>query len=105
MDASSEVVIDARANRGQLYAFVDGARESVANSRQHIDSVVNAYQNSPGRAGVAIATATLTGLDSQTDITIDTVFNALAPFTFGVSKAIGNALLGPFFQSVMLSAV
>ncbi|CAN6605139.1 hypothetical protein TRVA0_002S05160 [Trichomonascus vanleenenianus] len=100
ISSSSEVTIDARANRGPLFAFVDGAREGVNNAQQHVDSVVNAYRNNPDRAGAAAATALLTGLDSQIDTAIATVSNALAPFTFGVSKAIGNVLLGPFVQSV-----
>ncbi|CAN6656728.1 hypothetical protein TRVA0_029S00782 [Trichomonascus vanleenenianus] len=99
-EVTSEVTIDARANRGPLFAFVDGAREGVNNAQQHVDSVVNAYRNNPDRAGAAAVTAMLTGLDSQIDTAIATVSETLAPFTFGVSKAIGNVLLGPFVQSV-----
>ncbi|CAN6598154.1 hypothetical protein TRVA0_001S05380 [Trichomonascus vanleenenianus] len=98
--SSSELALDARANRGARFAFIDGARESVNNAQQHVDSVVNAYRNNPDRAGAAAVTAMITGLDSQIDTAIATVSNALAPFTFGVSKAVGNFLLGPFVQSV-----
>ncbi|CAN6663692.1 hypothetical protein TRVA0_035S00760 [Trichomonascus vanleenenianus] len=82
------------------FALLDGARNSVQNARQHVDSVVNNYRKNPDRAGAAAVTSVLTGLDSQIDTAIATVSNALAPFTFGVSKAIGGALLGPFAQSV-----
>ncbi|CAN6632713.1 hypothetical protein TRVA0_013S02806 [Trichomonascus vanleenenianus] len=86
--------------QARQFALIDGARASVTNAAQKIDGMVHTMRSDPGRAGAATATALITGLDSQIDTAIATVSNALSPLTFGVSKAIGNTILGPFFQSV-----
>ncbi|KAA8897035.1 hypothetical protein TRICI_006797 [Trichomonascus ciferrii] len=54
----------------------------------------------PEHANAARITTFIQGVDSQIDNAIDTVAHALAPFTGGLSLAIGRALLGPFVQSV-----
>jgi hypothetical protein len=80
--------------------MLNGLEGSMSNAQQVFDEIANELKTGSGHAGAEIVTAAITGLDSQIDNAIATVSQALAPLTGGISMAIGNAILGPFFQSV-----
>jgi predicted PurR-regulated permease PerM len=80
--------------------FLNGIQGSVQNFQQKVDELSQEVQRNPGRAGSATVTAFIQGLDSQIDNAISTVSAALSPLTGGLSEAVGQAILGPFFQSV-----
>ncbi|KAA8912241.1 hypothetical protein TRICI_003570 [Trichomonascus ciferrii] len=80
--------------------FLNGVEGSVMNFRQKVDELIQEVSRNPGRAGSAVVTAVIQGLDSQIDNVISTVSAALSPLTGGLSEAVGHAILGPFFQSV-----
>uniref|UniRef100_A0A060T257 ARAD1C26312p n=1 Tax=Blastobotrys adeninivorans TaxID=409370 RepID=A0A060T257_BLAAD len=79
---------------------LDGITGSIDNSRQQMQGLINRLREHPDRAGAEVVTATLQGLDSQIDNGIATIANALSPLTGGISKAVGDAILGSFAQSV-----
>lgn len=80
---------------------MSGVEGSVTNHQQVIDTLNERLQADGGiHANQERITAYITGADSQIDNAIATVSDALAPYTGGISKAIGNFLLGPFVQSV-----
>ena len=62
--------------------------------------MTNQLKSHDGHPAAEVLLATITGLDSQIDNAAGTISHALAPFTGGLSLAVGNFLLGPFFQSV-----
>lgn len=79
---------------------LSGIHGSMTNSRQVQDTLNGQLKSHNGHAAQAVINSFITGADSQIDNAIATVSDALAPFSFGLSKAIGNVLLGPFVQSV-----
>ncbi|VVT57042.1 uncharacterized protein SAPINGB_P005505 [Magnusiomyces paraingens] len=82
-------------------AWVEGANESMINHQQVVETYNRQMQSNPSQPHNADRIiAAITGADSQIDNAIATVAHALAPFTGGLSLAVGNALLGPFAQSV-----
>ncbi|VVT46104.1 uncharacterized protein SAPINGB_P001049 [Magnusiomyces paraingens] len=82
-------------------AWVEGAHESMVNHQQVVETYNRQMQLNPSQPHNADRIiAAITGADSQIDNAIATVAHALAPFTGGLSLAVGNALLGPFAQSV-----
>lgn len=87
--------LDARQN-----AFIDGAKSGMVNHQQVVDTLTRQMQSNDGHANADRIAAAITGADSQIDNAIGTVAHALAPFTGGLSMAVGNFLLGPFVQSV-----
>lgn len=84
----------------QTQQSMSGYEGSMTNHRQVIDTLNERLKNDGSHSNEETLVAFITGADSQIDNAIATVSNALAPFTFGISKAIGNVLLGPFVQSV-----
>jgi transaldolase len=92
---SDEVTLEARQN-----ALLNGLQGSIMNRRQQIDKMNAQIREHPEHANAARVTTFIQGVDSQIDNAISTVANALAPFTGGLSVAIGRAILGPFVQSV-----
>ncbi|VVT49278.1 uncharacterized protein SAPINGB_P002192 [Magnusiomyces paraingens] len=82
-------------------AWVDGAHESMVNHQQVVETYNRQMASTPRQPHNADRIiAAITGADSQIDNAIATVSHALAPFTGGLSLAVGNFLLGPFIQSV-----
>lgn len=81
-------------------ADLSGFQGAMNNHRQVQDTLNSQLQSHNGHAAQAVINAYITGADSQIDNAIATVSDALAPFSLGLSKAIGNALLGPFAQSI-----
>lgn len=81
-------------------AFLNGAHDSVVNSVQQIDKLNAAIREHPEHAGAMTAATFAQATDSQIDNAISIVANALAPLTGGLSVAVGQAVLGPFVQSV-----
>lgn len=79
---------------------LSGVHGAMNNHRQVQDTLNNQLKSHNGHAAQAVINAYITGADSQIDNAIATVSDALAPLSFGLSKAVGNALLGPFAQSV-----
>lgn len=80
--------------------FLQGLQGSFMNFQQKVDELNGEIRQHPGQAGSATVTAVIQGLDSQIDNAISTVAGVLSPLTGGLSEAVGNAILGPFFQSV-----
>ncbi|KAA8916536.1 hypothetical protein TRICI_001399 [Trichomonascus ciferrii] len=81
-------------------ALLNGVHGSVMNSRQQIDKLNAEIRAHPEHAGAMIATTFAQATDSQIDNAINTVAEALAPLTGGLSVAVGRAILGPFVQSI-----
>ncbi|KAA8899158.1 hypothetical protein TRICI_006386 [Trichomonascus ciferrii] len=81
-------------------ALLNGVQGSVMNSRQQLDKLNAEIRQHPEHAGAMIATTFAQATDSQIDNAINTVAQALAPLTGGLSVAVGQAILGPFVQSV-----
>jgi hypothetical protein len=81
-------------------ALLNGIHDSVMNSRQQLDKLNAEIRQHPEHAGAMIATTFAQATDSQIDNAISTVAEALAPLTGGLSVAAGQAILGPFVQSV-----
>lgn len=81
---------------------MSGAQGSITNHQQVVDTLNHLLNQAGGdpHANADRMVAYITGADSQIDNAIATISDALAPFTGGASKAIGNFLLGPFVQSV-----
>ena len=81
---------------------MSGAQGSLTNHQQVVDTLNRLLNQNGGdpHANADRLVAYITGADSQIDNAIATVSDALAPYTGGMSKAIGNFLLGPFVQSV-----
>jgi len=79
---------------------MSGVNGSVTNARQVQDTLNRDLSSHQGHFAQDEINAFITGTDSQIDNSIATVSDALAPFTLGLSKDIGNVLLGPFVQSV-----
>lgn len=96
--AASSVVANTHVERNN--AISDGIQGGATNYRQTVDTLTRQLQNHDGHAAADVISATITGLDSQIDNGIATISNALAPLTGGLSLAVGQALLGPFAQSV-----
>ncbi|VVT45942.1 uncharacterized protein SAPINGB_P000968 [Magnusiomyces paraingens] len=80
--------------------IVDGYHSGLTNSQQTMDTLIRQLRANDGHPTSDIISAVITGLDSQIDNGIATVVNTLAPLTGGLSLAVGQALLGPFAQSV-----
>lgn len=87
--------LDAREN-----ALLDGAKSGMVNHQQVVDTLTHQLKTQSGHANAERMSAAITGLDSQIDNAIGTAAHALAPFTGGLSMAVGNFLLGPFVQAV-----
>lgn len=79
---------------------LDGIEGSIQNSRQVMDGLTHALRSHDGHAVADVLVSFITGADSQIDNAVATITNALSPLTFGLSKAVGNFLLGPFVQAV-----
>jgi hypothetical protein len=82
------------------FHVLDGFKSSVTISKQVVDALSHQLKSHDGHASAEVLLATITGLDAQIDNAAGTVSHALAPFTGNLSLAVGNFLLGPFFQSV-----
>lgn len=83
------------------YSDLSGVQGSMINHQQVQDTLNNQLKGDGSiHANADRMVAYITGADSQIDNAIATVSKALAPFTGGLSEAIGNVLLGPFVQSV-----
>lgn len=106
VSASGEVDFDTHPDEFTLEArqrqssFLNGVHGSILNRQQQIDKMNAQIREHPEHANAARVTTFIQGVDSQIDNAISTVANALAPFTGGLSVAIGRAILGPFVQSV-----
>lgn len=81
-------------------AIIDGFHSGMTNFRQTVDTLTHQLTTNGGHAGADILGTVLTGIDAQIDNVGGTIATALAPFTGGLSLAVGNFLLGPFVQSV-----
>ena len=81
-------------------AIIDGFHSGMTNFRQTVDTLTHQLTTNGGHAGADILGTVLTGIDAQIDNAGGTIATALAPFTGGLSLAVGNFLLGPFVQSV-----
>jgi hypothetical protein len=69
-------------------------------SKQVVDALSHQLKSHDGHASAEVLLATINGLDAQIDNAAGTISHALAPFTGDLSLAVGNFLLGPFFQTV-----
>ncbi|CAN6658840.1 hypothetical protein TRVA0_031S00408 [Trichomonascus vanleenenianus] len=94
------VAVPAVTVEARQFVILGNARDVMKNTQLNLDAVVNDYRQTSDRAGAAAITEVFNGLDAQIDIGIATVSKAIEPFSFGASKTAGNALLGPFVQSV-----
>lgn len=96
--ATNKQVEQQQQNTGQA---MSGYQGSMTNYRQVMDTLNERLKSDDGsHTHEEHLVAFITGADSQIDNAISTVSDALAPYTLGISKAIGNVLLGPFVQSV-----
>jgi hypothetical protein len=95
VSANDDVELHARSA-----AILNGVHGSVLNSVQQIDKLNAAIREHPEHAGAMTAATFAQATDSQIDNAISTVANALSPLTGGISVAIGQAILGPFVQSI-----
>ena len=87
--------------QSQTEHAMSGYQGSMTNAQQVQDTLNRQLQGNGGaHANQARVNAFITGADSQIDNAIATMSDALAPLTGGLSKDIGNVLLGPFVQSV-----
>lgn len=93
--ASDENLLDTRDS-----ALLNGVQNSMTNRQQQIDKMNAQIREHPEHANAARVTSYIQGVDSQIDNAISTVSNALAPLTGGLSVVAGQAVLGPFVQSV-----
>lgn len=80
--------------------IVNGVKSGMVNARQQMDSLVRGFQTQDGHPTADALRAFITGLDGQIDNSIGVVADLLSPVTFGASRAVEGAILGPFFQSV-----
>ncbi|VVT57214.1 uncharacterized protein SAPINGB_P005591 [Magnusiomyces paraingens] len=80
--------------------IVNGAKSGMINARQQVESLVRGFQSNDGHPTADAVKAFITGLDGQIDNSIGVVADLLSPVTFGASKAVEGAILGPFFQSL-----
>lgn len=97
---ASVAVAQQAPNSQHANAWVDGARESMVNHQQVVETYNRQMAADPSHRNADRIIAGITGADSQIDNAIATVAHAMAPFTGGLSLAVGNFLLGPFVQSV-----
>lgn len=98
------MAVAASASEGRLQArqgaIIDGFKSGMTNYQQTVDTLTRQLQSNDGHAGADAVGSAITGLDAQIDNAAGTVATALAPFTGGLSMAVGNFLLGPFAQSL-----
>lgn len=78
----------------------DAIKGGATNAEQTIETLIKQLGRNDGHPAADAVSALITGLDSQIDNLINMVATALGPLTFGVSNLVGDAILGPVFQSI-----
>lgn len=86
--------------RSDFNPILDGIKGSATNAAQTVETLLKQLTRNDGHPAADVVSAFITGLDSQADNLINAVSVALGPLTFGVSNLVGDAILGPVFQSV-----
>lgn len=88
------------ARENPVDVIVNGVKSGVTNARQQVDSMVRGFRSNDGHPTADALKALITGIDGQIDNGIGIVADLLSPVTFGASRALEGAILGPWFQSV-----
>ncbi|PRT55134.1 hypothetical protein B9G98_02754 [Wickerhamiella sorbophila] len=89
--------LESRAAFNPIYDAIKGGAQ---NAEQTIQALVHQLKSNDGHPTADMLSAGITGLDSQIDNLVNMVSTALGPLTFGLSDMVGDALLGPVFQSI-----
>lgn len=87
-------------SRAAFNPIFDAIKGGATNAEQTIQTLIRQLKSNDGHPTADVLSAFITGLDSQADNLVNMVATALGPLTFGVSNLVGDAILGPVFQSI-----